>query len=251
MAAKKRKVELVERVRQDPSNPEYTIVGVDYNERETVPWLKFIADNCPRAQVVTINDTRPVGGCTTCAKMLTFNMQNIARPDRVIFLDSDTLVFKDLGPVFSIMGKSVVGVSLKDRTEMDLFEFHRFASLRLPLHDAMRVLGIEKKPTYYMSGMIVLKGADPRVFAHGWANMTNILNKIPPQNFYYDEITLSFWLAAYFDEENIWRIPGNVHDDGWLRSEQDYRFEDIWVLHYHDAKRLRNRPQTKGLINER
>jgi len=230
-----------ETVHQDPENPTCSIVCVDWNERQTRTWLYHVMKNCPTAQIITVPDIKLVPGCRSCGKMMALASEKLRRPDRFIFLDSDTIVLKDLAPVFDMMGDRHVGVSLKSTPDNTLLTHRRFGAYRRTIEGACKLFGKEANPIYYMSGMIVLKDSEPLVFAHGWANITGLIKGVSTSDYFYDEITLCLWLAFWFEEHEIWAIPPRVHDDGWLRRPQKpHPFEDIWVLHYHKELRLKN-----------
>lgn len=202
----------------------YDIVSVDWKPEQTKLWLHYIEKNCPEAHVTLIPDEKPIPWCWSGGKINCFKQK--FQTDKIIYLDTDTVVTEDLGFIFSNMDKTWLGLSSK----IPIRPFNKRADLMAKL----RHLG--KAPVHYSSGMVVLNGISGgqlTQFAGLWEEMCNELRASIGKGAYMDEIALSYVasLAA------VWDIPLEVH--GNICGKKYFgNAETPSVIHYHKPRRL-------------
>ena len=88
----------------------YEIISVDWNPEQTKIWRYWISKNCPTAKVYMIPDRRPFRFCWSGAKIDCWLYGFEGK--RVIYLDTDTVVTRDMEEVFDMMGDCPIGASL-------------------------------------------------------------------------------------------------------------------------------------------
>ena len=87
----------------------YEIITVDWNPEQTRIWRYWVNKHCPTAKVYTIQDTKPVPWCWSGGKINCFLYG--FETDRVMYMDTDTIVTRDLEPLFEMMGDAKISVS--------------------------------------------------------------------------------------------------------------------------------------------
>lgn len=214
----------------------YTITTVDWNEEQTERWLKFVNKNCPTANVVLVPDTKPIHWSWSAGKLNCFNQLHKA-PDRIIYMDTDTLVFEDMEYIFEVMDGNV-GAPL----------FHWYLN------------GCKKNgPQFAKSKEIEIRvGAKPNSFMH-WNTGMIILNGYDPFRLYanwmlafrFHEVTSTRWrqseetafsVAMLMDPDiKMYEIPMEFHGNVLGSKVQFGDAKKPTSVHYHKTERLKRR----------
>jgi len=214
---------------------DYEIITVNWQPKQTAIWLHYVEKNCPDAKVYTIPDDKPVPWCWSGGKINCFAWPFETK--RVIYLDTDTLVTRDLGFVFDEMQGACIGLS----SEIEIFKFH--ITMR-PQVEKFGKRGYEYNwpPCAFSSGMMVLKGYDATALYAGWLNTM----QWPPflelfgKHTLADEIGLGLWLAHDLESaDDVWHIPVEVHGNVLGGKTHFGKVETPAVIHYHKEARLR------------
>ena len=210
----------------------YEIVTVDWNKKQTRVWRHWVNKYCPTAKIRTIPDTKPIPWCWSGGKISCFNYW--FETDRIIYLDTDTIVTHDLEPLFDMMGDCKFAASskiplyrLEERNKREIMELEGQIEFKHP-------------PIGWSSGMLMLKGYDPERLYDGWKGMMEW--PLYPSRFrghqLSDEFAMAFFMAHEFERDEIWDIPLEIH--GNIVGKRTF-FGDAevpWVLHYHKPQRL-------------
>ena len=208
----------------------YDIISVDWNPGQTDLWLHYVKKNCPEAYVTLIPDEKPIPRNWASGKINCFEQD--FETEKVIYMDTDTIVTRDLGFVFKELGSRLVGAA----TAPSIRPFHE----RKHVVDALRPLalnlGMKGLPGHYNSGFIVTnmpKEGLP-LFAAAWKHMYTTVGKYLKDDHYMNEITLSFLLESSLDP---WDIPPEIHGNVCGRKIFGTSAEPA-VIHYHREERL-------------
>ena len=202
----------------------YDITSVDWNPEQTKLWLHYVKKNCPEAYVTLIPDEKPVPWCWSGGKLNCFRQK--FETDKIIYIDTDTIVTEDLGFIFANMGDNWLGLSSK----IPLIPFNKRPDMK------KKLAHLGKLPIHYSSGMVSLNGisgAQAEQFTGLWEEIMTELKKIIGKEHYMDEIALSYVasLAAVWDI--LLEVHGNICRKKYFGSA-----ETPSVIHYHRTKRL-------------
>jgi alpha-N-acetylglucosamine transferase len=202
----------------------YDIVSVDWKPEQTKLWLHYVEKNCPEAHVTLIPDEKPIPWCWSSGKINCFKQK--FQTDKIIYLDTDTIVTEDLGFIFSNMGHAWLGLSSK----IPIYPFNK----RKDVVEKLKHLG--KPPTHYSTGMIVLNGisgTQVAQFVQLWEEMLSELKPYIKGNRYADEISMSYVATL----AQVWDIPLEIH--GNVCGKRYFgEASTPSVIHYHREKRL-------------
>ena len=202
---------------------DYSIVSVDWKPEQTKLWLHHVKKNCPDAEIVLIKDEKPIPWNWASGKINCFK-QKFAT-DRIIYMDTDTIVTRDLGFIFDNMGEATVGAT----SAIPIHPFNK----RRDIIKALKPLG--PLPTHFSTGLIALQAKNPPAFASLWQDMYPVIRKHLPGDHYMNEITFSYLVR----EMNTHDIPLEVH--GNICGKKYFGNTEIpAVIHYHKPARLRN-----------
>lgn len=206
----------------------YDIITVDWNPEQTRMWRHYVEKNCPTANVITIPDDRAWYFCWSSAKLNCFRYP-FEHPARVIYMDTDTVVSKDLEYLFDKVGDNFFGLTIR----------HHATHL---LYGIANILKIPRKECVYLStGLIVLNGYPPARLYSGWYGLgLHPEIKRFMSNKTFDEKVFTFWVISDRCMGKIWEIPTSIHGN-ILGSKIDFEKGTLPdVLHYHNPNRLRN-----------
>jgi hypothetical protein len=213
----------------------YDIVTCDWNAEQTRIWRHYVEKNCPDANIVTVPDEKPVPWCWSGGKLNCFRDPSLFRTDRIIYLDTDTIVTEDLGFVFKEMGRAKIGLSHK----IEVLKIH------IRKKDKVRALAgcfAARSPLEHpSSGMIILKGTSPRDLYDGWFGVMEYRPFVRQFKGFplADEASLMFWVSSYFLPHEVWDIPLQIHANLRKKGHLDSGGRNVpSVIHYHAAKRL-------------
>jgi hypothetical protein len=168
--------------------------------------------------------------------------------ERIIYVDTDTIITKDLEPIFDYMDQEGydIGLSLRIGGQGrwvylagSMSVVRRIAAeLRLNNH-------IRQTPT----GVMFLNGLDPKRMYEEWCEMYRYLEKAHPyltRGKWSNEVPFAFWLAARYqgNMEKVWDLPHKVHHQLYSRDKYGLDKSDLpFIIHYHQPRRL----QANGL----
>lgn len=209
----------------------YDIITVDWSPPQTKIWKHWIKLNCPNAFVHTIPDTKPIHYNWASGKLNCFRYPDF-KTDKVLYLDTDTIVTKDPVHVFDDMGSSIIALSnnLTDNPQHGIDEVARKIKI---IENQIDFLF---PPEHFSSGMMALKREHLSWLYESWYWMMqqrifkNLFEKDIPAG----EIALMFVLASTLDRDQIYNIPLEVH--GVLEKDRK-RFGETElpeVMHYHN-----------------
>jgi len=220
----------------------FDLISVNWNEEQARVWLHWVKRHCPTAAVHLVKDTKPVPWCWSSGKLNCFKYDDF-QTDRIIYLDTDTIVTKDLEFVFDEMGDCCVGLS----SDIEIYKFHKV--MRKQVESFSAFYDYNWPPKAWSSGMMVLKGMDPMELHEGWMHTMLFppFRKIFPRHQLLDEIALGLWLTNWLPKEDmIWDIPKPVH--GNVIKKPDFGGAKVpAVIHYHKPERLKRNGMDKWL----
>ena len=219
----------------------YEIISCDWNKEQTVLWMRWIIKNCPTANIYTIPDTTPVPGCWSCGKLNCFTHE--FETDRIMYMDTDTIVTRDLEPLWDEMGDCKFAASSK----IPLFRLE--TGKRKQINDARKQMNFKHDPIGWSSGMLMLKGYDPKRLYEGWIKIMRSpdFQRGFGRNQLTEEFALSLFMACEFEKEEIWDIPLEVH--GNICGGRHFGGAKVpAVIHYHKPVRLRKEGLGEYLI---
>ena len=214
----------------------YDIISVDWDHKQTEIWLHYVEKNCPEAHVTLIPDSRPIPWSWSGGKLDCFKQD--FKTDKIIYMDTDTIVTKDLYHVFEDMGDCTIGLS----DEITPKPYHiSNAQAKKGIAEMWRLLSPHFPPEHFSSGMIVVRGDyAPRLYERWMAMMI-----YPPflelfKGFKLaEEMSLMCIMANDFEREQIYNIPLEVHGNLLGRTMRSGTAEIPEVIHYHQASRAR------------
>ena len=210
----------------------YEIITVDWNPTQTKIWKFWIAKNCPTAKVYTIPDRRPFRYCWSGAKVDCWLYGFKGR--RIIYLDTDTIVTRDMEEVFDMMGDRPLGASTNLKTDRMA---NKFSHLMPQFKEEMGLL--MDLPPNISSGMLVCNNYDPELIYGMWVEAMEhpLFHKYLKGHYTCEEYAISLGYAATFpDKESLWEIPNEIHGNLYYRKKQFGKVERPMVIHYHRPK---------------
>ncbi len=239
----------------------YEIVTVDYIPEQTRVWRHWVNKNCPGVKVHTIPDRRPFRRCWSGAKIECWMYGFEGR--RIIYLDTDTIVTRDMEEVFDLMGDAKIAAS----TELKQDRLKRkFPEVVEELRTDWKRFRIYNPPNT-SSGMVVLKDFDPELFFGMWAEVMEdpIFGKKLLGHYTSEEYALSLAIARNFPIKHFWSIPHRIHGNVFYRKTNFGGANPPMVIHYHkplwlmwlgmeeylldaDHDALRRRPKTVSSV---
>ena len=217
----------------------YDIITVRWKEDQYKVWRHWVDKTCPTASVHWIPDTKPFPWCWSGGKVpcLDYGFET----NRVIYMDTDTIVTHDLEPVFEIMGNFRVGVSYglpKDKMQS------RYAK---QIELVRNVAPYKFRPKSVSSGMIVT--TEPSILHEAWSGMMGfpLIKQLFNKDHLYDEHVLSLAISWLYEKAEVWDMPLELH--GNIISRKYFGdCETPWVIHYHKPERLEKKGLEKWLL---
>lgn len=222
--------------------PKYTIATVDWNKEQTKVWEGFVRDKCPAADVVKIKDQRPFPDIPVAGILGVFDEP--FKTDHVAYLDTDTIVFKDLEPLFEFMGSRYkIGITSQFAMFPDQGTFKQLYTPVLLFNDCR--------------DRIPLLGKALRKTIKEMYSKELYLHKIDM----YTEVAISHCLYDVFAEDEIWDFPSEIVTNivptnasgllsnykvflpaSWCHRSKVAMSQEIppfpYILHYHDKRYL-------------
>ncbi|MDY6935644.1 MAG: hypothetical protein SVZ03_15660 [Spirochaetota bacterium] len=216
----------------------YDIITVDWNAEQTELWLYYVERHCPDSRIILIPDEKPIPWCWSGGKLNCFKQK--FESHRIIYMDTDTIVFRDMYPIFEMMDEALLGFSTKIISHSSDYR-NRKGSICNDLIMLSNFFGFRKLPIHRSTGMIILNKYDPLRLYEGWKLMFDYVssfNNIKDDPFV-DEIAMSYWIAYDSNEDGkgIWDIPLDIHRVKW-RDIDDLSVVAPMVFHYHSIERL-------------
>ena len=149
---------------------------------------------------------------------------------RIIYLDTDTIVTRDLEGVFDLMGDAPLGVS--QRLKDDRLQ-GRFGHLMPRLAEAFEY---RMEPPNISTGMVVCNNFDPELIYGMWAEVMGheLFVELLGKHMTTEEYAIAIACARMFDDPaKVWDIPHEIHGNIYKKNKNFGEAEVPWVMHYH------------------
>jgi alpha-N-acetylglucosamine transferase len=82
----------------------FDIVTVNWNQPQTTLWMRHVEKHCPEANIIFVSEGDLKKLCWSCPKIGSL-LADFKHPNRVIYMDTDTIVMADLEELFDLMPK--------------------------------------------------------------------------------------------------------------------------------------------------
>jgi hypothetical protein len=216
----------------------YTIASVDWNTKQTELWLHHIKKNCHDYEILLIPEKRRFENCWSSPKLYCFD--RAVETEWFVYLDTDTIVTRDLAELFEDMGDSEVGVSV-----------YLGADKRMRAYVGNDRKAIEKyfalsKPVVHVpTGIVALKGLSPSVVYREWCSIFDMIDTKWPELSkragtkiygWSNEVSFSFWLSWRYQDcwDKVYDIGKPLHYYLLSRNKELKKMEQLpMILHYH------------------
>ena len=215
----------------------YSICTVDWNPEQTKVWLHNIEKYCNNYELRMCCDDRPIKGSWDSPKLNC--LEDKFNTDKVIYMDTDTIVTRDLYEMFEVQGERTLGASLclGSVKRLNLICGGRDNNNALAKH-----FGIGGSAFHVPSGLLVFNGIDTQDFYDKWMsayrdiekNFTNISGKADVN--WCSEVPLSFIVSKMYlpNMDDLWAIPTKYH---YYLLNGDTKARAMvpapLILHYH------------------
>ena len=218
----------------------YDIITVDWDRPQTALWRKHVERHCPTANIITIPDAKPIKWNWSSGKINCFKY-DFPHPGRVMYLDTDTLVTRDLSEMWSIMEEGdwemAASSSIPMMGQKRSF-LHRKKDRLDPVNKAF---GLEEVPVHWSTGFMVFRDY-PLMDLYQkwlWAMEYPVFKSLKGARVF-EEFAFSYVVAA--DKTRIWPMPGSIH--GNIVSSRAFfgrlpKDKKPLVVHYHKINRLK------------
>ena len=207
----------------------YEIVTVDWNKDQTRIWRHWAERNCPNANIHIIPDRRPFRFCWSGAKIDCWLYGFEGK--RVIYLDTDTFITRDMEEVFDMMEGRPFGASM-DLKQDRLMNKYDYLLPELREKFALKIL----VPPNISSGMIVCNDYDPELVYGMWSEIMNdewFQEKLG-KHYTCEEYAISLGTARHFPHISyLWKIPNSIHGNIYHSRCQFGGANPPMVVHYH------------------
>lgn len=217
----------------------YVLTSVDWNHPQTKVWKYHAEKHCRNAEIVLIPDTKPLPWCWSGGKLACFNQG--LNTDRLIYMDTDTIVTHDLEPIFDMMKEEGKDFALSPWNHFQTLQHRpKQGPVRRSRHDMFPLDGVSYTDyRHYSSGFIAVIGKSaPKAFHDAWMNFCMDLKSKGAYNKHmlFEEIALS-WMIALVGQDLVWNIPTEIHNNILPKQTSIEPFP--WVIHYHKPERLK------------
>jgi hypothetical protein len=220
------------------------VISVDWNSPQTEFWLHYLKKNCPTANIILIDDAKPMNWNWSSGKINCFKY-DFPHPERVIYMDTDTIVTRDLEPLFEMYPASLAG-SLFIPMMSPLHPRSRYGQ-KEDIAQCTRAFGLQKNPRHWSTGFLMLQNYPlMRLYEEWLAGMDFSKLKVAFKRCrVYEELVFSYVVERMAREGyNLAELPHEIHgnimsgerDFGTCREEKN---ELPYVIHYHQTRRLR------------
>jgi len=216
----------------------YDLVTVNWNPRQTELWMFHVKRSCPGANVVLIDDGKPFPWCWSSGKLNCFaDFPGLRNPGRFVYMDTDTIVTRDVGEVFELMGDAKLAASSAVPSNT-MNAWARSEGERKNVDVAFE-LSRDHPPVHYSSGFMVLKDYPPADLGFKWSSAMAYepLRATFGRHRCYEEIALSYVIAA--DRIPLWDMPLEIHGNLLGRHKCFGHTRTPMVIHYHNERRLK------------
>jgi len=216
----------------------YDLVTVDWNHNQTRLWLYHVRKHCPTANIVLVPDTKLFPWNWSSGKLACFfEPEGVKHPSRFIYMDTDTIVTRDLEEAFDLQGDAPLGMSSAIPGMVSMSRWSKVQRGREML-DAEFGLGRDNQPVHFSSGFMVLKNTSAEDLGEKWRSAMEYppLRRQFSRHRCYEEIALSYVVAA--DRTPVWHMPLEIHGN-ILRKCYFGNAREPLVIHYHKPERLR------------
>ena len=214
--------------------PKYHITTVDWNPEQTTLWLHHLRKNCRDFSVSLLPNVRRFASCWSSPKLNCLNQEFDTQ--HVIYMDTDTIVTRDLWEMFEWMGDAELGLSLCLGTKQSLH-----ALTKPHGEEILSSFGLSKFPRRVPTGLMVFNKISPKTIYDGWCEAFSKIDAGWPdlpgkwgqeREGWSNEVSFSFWLAR--QRMRIKDIPKEFHH--YLLSNDTYisRCKTLpMIIHYH------------------
>ena len=230
----------------------FDLITVDWNFEQTATWRAFIGKRCPSANIITIQEDPPIPWSKYSSKMRCL-LYEFPHPDRVMYMDTDCFVTKDLEPLFEYMEDHDFDLGLSAGFMPHLSPFTgKHSKSPEAMNRVVEAMGASELPPQYSSGMMLFRPSVHRVALYeDWLErfQNPVLVETWGQIPIIEEIALSFALEAL--DYKIWLLPREVH--GNIASiGNDFGNTDMPdVIHYHKIGTLFRRRNLNRFIRKK
>jgi hypothetical protein len=218
----------------------YDLVTVNWHPRQTKVWKFHVKQSCPQANVVLLPNKKMFEWNWSSGKLCCFKyLDELKHPGRFIYVDTDTIITHELADIFDRMDDAVLSLSsdipatggMSRWAKPEAREARAGCDLAFGLDPAENIV-------HYSSGLMALRGLDPRELGEKWAAamIYPMLRARFGRALVYEEIALSYVIAADripVHHQPLW-MHGNI-----LRRAFFGHCRAPWVIHYHNERRLR------------
>ena len=224
--------------------PTYDIISCSWHYQQTKVWLHHVRKHCPDAAIHLIPDSKPVPWCWSGGKLDCFSYDKF-KTNRVIYMDTDTIVTKDLDFVFDDMEDRKVGLS--SRIEIKPFDKQNHGIKWI--QKMSRHCNWHFRPIHYSSGMMVFKDTSLYDLWQPWFSMMFYKPFLEICKGYAlaEEASLAFVVPQLYKEEEIYHIPYETHGNLLGGRKWFGGAEYAAVIHYHKTIRLKKHGLEKFL----
>lgn len=228
----------------------YDVISVDWNPGQTKIWKYWIEKHCPNAIIHTIPDTKPIPWCWSGGKLNCFCYDGF-ETDRIIYLDTDTIVTENLEPLLDREEKVMLSniQTIQGKPFNRVLSSTRNRQNRVDFSDLYKHFRFKYDPVHFSSGMIVLNGCSSMEFYDTW----KAVFEFEPYEKYFkgywlaDEVSLSLCVALDYEWDDIYLLPADIH--GNILSRKIFGGREIsMVIHYHKPQRLKSVGLEKWLM---
>jgi len=241
-------------------NPDFEIISVDWNRAQTAMWAESIAKhNNRKYSIYTIPDTSLVPGIPGWMKINCFRYP--FETDRVLYMDTDTLVTGDLWKIFEEMdngghtaGFTAIPGTLGTKHGFKLLgreDDGRYVSEKSSYGKMSRYwpafcndIGLDPcELSYWTSGVIAFNKYPIMHFYHKAMEMKRLVKEKGywPDEVFQEEIVLSAYVHKFILPKDgaIWRIPREIHGLLDAKKKDFGTATKPLIIHYHNMRRLR------------
>jgi hypothetical protein len=218
----------------------YDIVTVDWNKDQTALWRRHVERVCQDYNLIIIPEKRRFPSCWSSPKL--YCLVEEFQTDRVVYMDTDTIVTRDLGELFRAMGDAELGLSMylgkQERLE-------RQCGGGECVKEIAKHFGIRGPVTHCPTGLMVFKGMDIERVYMDWCTAFSIIETNWPhlpeaagtkREGWSNEVPFSFWLTSRYSNrwDAVWDIGPPYHTYLVGNEAPPRQTEPIpMILHYH------------------
>lgn len=218
----------------------FDLVTCNWNPAQTKIWMFHVKQHCPTAHIVLVPDTKPIPWNWSSGKLNCFaDLPELKYPGRFIYMDTDTIVTRDIAEVFDLMDSPVAASSAIPATAPSMSAWAQDPRGRESIDVAFEIFR-DHPPIHYSSGFLAIQGSalTPAELGFRWRSAMEypLLRARFSRHRCYEEIALSYVLAT--DRIPVWDMPLEIHGNILRRTHFGHTRTPM-VIHYHNPRRLR------------